>query len=309
MTSKLSSLRRHQLHYLDALLTFGSVTRAARHTRVSQPTMSVALAQLRAHYNDELLIRVGNHHELTPLAAALQPMVAQACTSVERIFNWGSEFDLEHTEREFSLVSSDFGGSVLGQNLLSIMQADAPGSRLRVIRPTLAYVHRARESLRTVDGMLMPRDILSELPHLDLLHDEWVCIADRRNDKLGEDVTLDDLMRLPWVATDLSVPIAAYRALELMGAQPRSVARTDSFILTAALVRGSDRIAIIQGEVAHAIAEQFELRVIPCPFSVPPITLSLWWHPTVSNDEGHKWWRECFRRASEAIGPANEFDH
>ncbi|WP_282612803.1 LysR family transcriptional regulator [Streptomyces scabiei] len=51
---------------LDALLQERSVTRAAQRLGLSQPSLSAALARLRRHYGDELLVRVGNSYELTP---------------------------------------------------------------------------------------------------------------------------------------------------------------------------------------------------------------------------------------------------
>lgn len=299
------NLRRHQLFYLDALLTFGSVTQAAKYLGVSQPTMSTALAQLRDHYSDELLLRVGNQYGLTPLGSELQPLVSEACVAMDRVFSWASDFEAGDTDREFSLSSSDFGGSVLGPQVLSIMQQEAPQARMKIVRPNLAHVRRPHEGLRTVDGMLMPKDVMSELPHLDLLADEWVCVAAKGNDQIGEQVTLKEIVKLPWVVTDLRIPIAAHRALELMGVKPRIVARSEAFMVTAALVSGSERLAIVQGSVARLMAEQFELRVFPCPFPVPPIVYSLWWHPFLSNDEGHQWWRSCFQRAAAKIRERN----
>jgi DNA-binding transcriptional LysR family regulator len=56
---------------LRALLEERSVSRAAERLHMSQPSLSASLARLRRHFNDELLLRVGNSYELTPLAAVL----------------------------------------------------------------------------------------------------------------------------------------------------------------------------------------------------------------------------------------------
>src|SRR5258708_17912240 len=53
---------------LQALIEEGSVTRAGMRVGMPQPAMSTALARLRRHYKDELLVRTGNGYELTPLA-------------------------------------------------------------------------------------------------------------------------------------------------------------------------------------------------------------------------------------------------
>ena len=51
---------------LDALLHERSVSKAAQRLGLSQPSLSAALARLRRHYDDRLLVRVGNSYELTP---------------------------------------------------------------------------------------------------------------------------------------------------------------------------------------------------------------------------------------------------
>lgn len=56
---------------LEALLRERSVTKAAQRMGLSQPSLSAALARLRRHFRDPLLVRVGNAYELTPLAARL----------------------------------------------------------------------------------------------------------------------------------------------------------------------------------------------------------------------------------------------
>lgn len=45
----------------------GSVIRARQSIHLGQSSMSAALARLRQHFNDELLIRVGRDYELTPV--------------------------------------------------------------------------------------------------------------------------------------------------------------------------------------------------------------------------------------------------
>ena len=59
------------LRALDAILEEQSVTKAAARLGLSQPAMSASLAKLRRHFGDELLTRVGNTYEPTPLAKEL----------------------------------------------------------------------------------------------------------------------------------------------------------------------------------------------------------------------------------------------
>lgn len=85
-TPSLVNLDLNLLVTLDAILTHQSVTRAAEHLGVSQPAVSAALGRLRRHFGDEILRRVGNRYQLTPLAVDLRQRTRLALTGVERVF-------------------------------------------------------------------------------------------------------------------------------------------------------------------------------------------------------------------------------
>ena len=80
---------------LDALLTERNVTRAAERVFIAQPAMSRALARLRRHFDDPLLVRVGRELRLTPVAEALVEPVRAAL-----YFPWLGEF------REFTAAAA-----------------------------------------------------------------------------------------------------------------------------------------------------------------------------------------------------------
>src|SRR5499427_3031779 len=69
---------------LHALLEERNLTHAGERMTMSQPAMSGALARLRKHFDDELLVRSGREYRLTPLAEQLLPDVRGALRQVER---------------------------------------------------------------------------------------------------------------------------------------------------------------------------------------------------------------------------------
>src|SRR5262245_21906304 len=69
---------------LQALLEEGNVTRAGVRLGMPQPAVSNALARLRRHYRDELLVRAGNGYELSPLARSLLPSVQESTRRIGR---------------------------------------------------------------------------------------------------------------------------------------------------------------------------------------------------------------------------------
>ena len=78
---------------LDALLSEGSVTGAARRLGLSTPAVSHALARLRERFGDELLVRAGRKMVLTPRAEALRGPVREAIEAASRVFEPAASFD------------------------------------------------------------------------------------------------------------------------------------------------------------------------------------------------------------------------
>src|SRR5689334_14098640 len=147
-----ASIDLNLLAALDALLAERNVTRAGRRLGLSQPAMSEALARLRRHFGDELLVRVGNRYELTPLAVGLVDRVQAAVAGVERVFSAAPEFDPADSTREFTLLVSDYATSVLGPPLAAAFARSAPHARLRLCPHRPEDVTGAAERLRGVDG-------------------------------------------------------------------------------------------------------------------------------------------------------------
>ncbi|MEU1801495.1 LysR family transcriptional regulator [Streptomyces sp. NPDC019937] len=141
---------------LDALLQECSVTRAAQRLGLSQPTVSAALARLRRHFGDELLTRVGNAYELTPLAERLAEQTAQALGSADRVFQTRPDFDPAQARREFTLVVTDVHLATFGRTLAALVRDTAPGVRLRFQHLIPQIIRRADEHLRTVDAARFP---------------------------------------------------------------------------------------------------------------------------------------------------------
>ncbi len=95
------------LFTLDALLSEGSVTRAAQRLHLSPSAMSRALARLRATTGDPLLVRAGRGLVATPRALALREQVSQLVRDAEAVLRPATVLDLGQLARTFTLRSSD----------------------------------------------------------------------------------------------------------------------------------------------------------------------------------------------------------
>lgn len=299
----LRNLDLNLLRTLDALLQERHVTRAADRLGLGQPAVSASLSRLRRHFNDELLQRQGNRLRLTPLAEQLKESVTTALAGVRRVFDAMPTFDPATSTREFTLVTSDYSAVVLGKRLCDAVARVAPEVRVRFQTQTVAAIDHGLETLRGVDAIVMPHGFLDDIPSVDLYADEWVCVVSQDNDQVGAAIELAQLAALPWV--DVFHRPTAYtlarRHLQGMGIEPRVAVITEQFCSVPFLVAGTDRVAVLQRALARRIADAAGVRVLPCPWSPPPILEALWFHPSRWPEPAHAWLREQAQLAGQAV--------
>lgn len=306
---RLHNLDLNLLVALDALLVERSVTAAARRLGTSQPTMSARLALLRRHFDDELLTRTGNRYALTALAARLRPEVAQVLAGAERLLSAKETFDPTTSDRRFTLMSSDYGMTVVVPVLHRLLAARAPAVRLHLRAVTVDALQDLEPTMAAVDLLVLPRGVVQWPAHLPLCSDEWVAVVDGADRRVGEALTMDDLAERAWVVTAgeqsgtaasvESIPVV--RQLQLLGVQPRVHVVAESFAVVPALVAGTGRIAVLQRRLVEAVPSG-GVRVLPLPFTPVPLVEAAWWHPSRRDDSGHRWLRRCLVDVAAALG-------
>ncbi|HEY8985845.1 MAG TPA: LysR family transcriptional regulator [Streptomyces sp.] len=298
----LASLDLNLVVALRALLEERNVTHAGRRIGLSQPAMSAALARLRRHFDDDLLSRVGGRYELTALGLALLDRTVTACDLLERVFTSQAVFDPAHEEHEFTLFGSDYAVAVFGADLARAVHAEAPGVRLHFRQTPADLIEDIAAALSTADGLLMPHGIIGDFPTVELYRDRWVYLVADDHPDVGEQLTLDDLARLPWVTYRRTYDAPAARQLGMLGIEPRVEVSVDSFQLIPLLVAGTRRVALVQGHLADRLDGLLPVRVMEPPYDAVPLQEALWWHPVHTHDAAHIWLRETAARVAKSLG-------
>jgi DNA-binding transcriptional LysR family regulator len=307
--ASLASLDLNLLVFLRELLRERNVTRAAERIGVTQSAASAALARLRRHFDDDLLVRHKGGFVLSALARQLAEQVEPVAAGVERLFATGVEFRPEETEREFTLLTPDYVLGALGEPLSRAMHAAAPRARLHVQVVKQALPGDPLDTLRLLDGIISASTAALQNPGirgLELFRDRWVCVLAADNPVCADDrgaLRLADLERLPWVVPhhpDGDYPV--HRPLApLMAAltvRPRVAVRVDSYLATPFFVAGTDRVAVMQRRLAQLFAARPDLRILECPGDPPPIVETLWWHEKNDEDDAHRWFRDTIAAAA-----------
>ncbi|WP_221354340.1 LysR family transcriptional regulator [Streptomyces beigongshangae] len=297
----LSRLDLNLVVALRALLEERNVTRAGQRVGLSQPAMSAALSRLRRHFDDDLLARVGGHYELTALGQVLLDRASTAYDLLERLFASQADFDPAKESREFKLVASDYAVAVFGTELARAVHTEAPGIRLRFAQTPTTVVDATDTLLSTTDGLLMPHGVISDFPATDLYQDRWVFLVAEDHPDVGDRLTRQDLVRLPWVTYQRTYDAPAVRQLGMQGIEPRVEVSVDSFQAMPLLVAGTRRVALIQARLARLLAPLAAVRVIEPPYAAVPLREALWWHPVHTHDAAHIWLRETAARVGSRM--------
>src|SRR6478672_7275062 len=127
------------LKVFEALMTEGSVTRAANALMMTQPAVSNALARLRDSLGDPLFVRSGTGIRPTQRAVALWEPIGEA---LERMRGALDEqvFDPGRAQTEFSLSMSDYVASLVVPKLVNHLGEIAPKARVHTVPNTVIEI-------------------------------------------------------------------------------------------------------------------------------------------------------------------------
>jgi DNA-binding transcriptional LysR family regulator len=302
--ASVSSIDLNLLITLGALLEERNLTRAGEKTNMSQPAMSGALARLRRHFGDELLVRDGRQYQLTPLAQRLLPDVRDALRQVERTLEARPEFDPATSTRTFSLVMSDYAVTVLVDPLLRRVHEEAPqvGLTVHPLPPDLAESDRG---MLQHDLVIGPLGFSFPGESEEIFRDRFVCIVDPGNSRLaGGALSLADFGELPHaVATfgQREMLNQAESALEALGVPRNIQVTTEGWLPLPFVVAGTELVAVVPERLARRVASTAGVAVCEPPFGTIELLEAVWWHPTRSGDQAVRWMRAITAEVAAAL--------
>ena len=151
---------------LNALLSEGSVAKAAERLGLSESAMSRALARLRAATADQLLVRAGRAMVLTPHALALRDRVTELVRESRAVLQpAGVDLDPATLRNVFTIRANDGFIEAYAHRLVARVASVAPGVRLRFAPKPDKDVRPLREGLLDPNR---PRFLRRVLPRLQL---------------------------------------------------------------------------------------------------------------------------------------------
>jgi DNA-binding transcriptional LysR family regulator len=284
---------------LDALLKHQNVTRAAEQVSISQPAMSGALAKLREHFQDDLLVPVQRRMVLTPLAQSLEHPLRAILTNTTKLLDTRSGFDPATSDRQFTISCSDYVWAVLLTEVLKAVAAEAPGVEVCYGGVSSTF---ARSD---VDLLIAPTShATDEHPREELFREEYVSIVCAENPLAKGPLTEQQFLNLGHVvAFSEGRTVVQEWFYRHYGDVLRIATVAPSFTLIPLSVVGTNNVAIVPHRLATSSASHLPLRILPPPPNIPMMIDVIQWRAYQSNDVGLLWLRNVIRRAARRIFP------
>ena len=288
------------LVYLDALIKYGSATRAAEVLGVSQPGVSAALKRLRTLLDDPVMIRSGHRLLPTPKAFDIHQKMAGALALWQGL---GEPGNIAYA-KNYSVLASDYTQLLLMPHLMPVLQAHAPEVSVSVV-PTnpfrrlemvtnlevdlaIGYYNKAPENLRV----------------RQLMQERMVCVMSGSHPGCA-DFGIDTFLAYSHVAI-ASVSSGSYTeelelALRKLGVVRKIALTVPSYNVVPAILMRTDFISVLPLSVALYASRQLPIQIRPIPVELPYLTISMFYHDDNQNNQAHIWFRNRVVEASEAL--------
>lgn len=303
---RFNRLDMNLLAVLDILLETRSVTQAAKKMFITQSAMSNALGRLRVFFDDPLLVQVGRKMELSPLSETLRDPVREIMARVEIATQIRPNFDPATDTRSFSIVISDYSLAILGPQLSQRIAANAPNIQLN-LRPQIADPSTLLDR-GEVDLLIIP-DFLGndQHAHQNLFEDELAVLVSSDGCHANAPMTRDSFMAAQHVLMEPFSGQQSFSTLMMLeaGLAPKKSISTFLFTSIPHLVRGTDRVALIQRHLAELAMVQGGVEIKPSPIKFPKLKQSIRWHAHRSTDPGLVWLRDLIVQCAQGLDDPN----
>jgi len=292
-TIRLSSLNLNLLPALDAVLQECHVTRAAARLGVTQSAMSYTLRQLRAVFDDPLLVRGPNGMVRTARGEELAPKVRAALEEVERALV-PERFDPSTSTRGFSIATADSTFFTLLLPLQTRVAEQAPGIRLRMSLLGLRPYQDRLESGEIDIAVGMGFQDHPGIHRMNLFEEDYACAVRIGHPKIQGEITLEQFVDVSHVIVTRKTTIETTRIddhLHEIGLERHIAMQVPSFPLALAAVRATNLMMSGPAFFLRSKPASMGLLVMDNPTISRTFTVSMMWHARGDRDPANRWLR------------------
>lgn len=292
-------LRDYDLNLLtvfDAVMTLGSVTKAADKLNMTSAAVSQNLSRLREHVGEPLFVRQGRGIQPTQHAINMHKHVAEGLSAIRFGLEANTSFDPSTSTREFMIGGHAYFDLAVLPQLLKKLSDIAP--RIKVNLTPYDDNHFTPSQVlseRGVDLFLSSLPISHPSVNTAKVSEETLVVTYAKDHpRLKGKVTLQQFFAEKHTAlTSRRFGSFMFSNLIEKPLPARKVHyQSDSMLNLMATAAMTDLLCFTPKRLADLWAEKLELSVQPLPFDIRPIPTFLCWHQAKQNDEGITWLRK-----------------
>jgi DNA-binding transcriptional LysR family regulator len=283
----------------DAVMQERNVTRAGGKIGLSQPAVSHALGRLRHMLKDELFIRTPDGMVPTPRAEQLAAPLRQALSDMQLALE-PETFVAQEASRRFVVALNNYAAVVLAPAIVAAVTGAGPGIRLD-LRPSGTRDMPALLDRGELDLAIGSFDDVGERFARAALHEDSFIVAMRHDHPAApHELTEEALAELPHFEISSTSDDSSFvdRWLGARGLT-RNVMHRAPLLSAAAVLAGSDMVAVLSLRLAEAFARTHAISTRALPFASPRIRTGMLWHRRFDAQPAHRWLRNLIQQTAE----------
>jgi DNA-binding transcriptional LysR family regulator len=288
----------------DALITLRHVTKAGEAIGRSQPAMSNALARLRTVFQDQLLIKSGNHMKPTPRALELLPQIQLALKHLENAINSNIKFNPSDTKQNFVIAMVENAAFILLPLLTPYLFKNAPNIKIDIIGVTNIRGIKLVETERCDMAIdLTPRTVPRQIKKVRLYKETFICMTRPDHPILSMEATLENYLSFKHIAVhpSESSESSVDNALKSIGKFRHVAIKSPYSLVVNLMINDSDLVATLPKRNALFFSNKQNLPTFEVPFGIPGFDVDMLWHRSLNDDPAHKWLRMVVQKIATNI--------
>ncbi|MFL9943858.1 LysR family transcriptional regulator [Paraburkholderia graminis] len=289
------------LQVFDEIHRNRSVSKAADELEMSQPSISVALAKLRDHFDDPLFVRTSEGMQATPLAQQLITSIRGALQLLDQLLSTKVGFDPAAATRTFTICMTDITQMVVLPRILEKLKDRARHVSINVVRLTdETYRNMESGSVDLTIGYLS--DPKAGIYQHRLLERDFVCVASANHPRIMSQVStsLFENEGHLIVGANGSGLALAEDWFHKNKIRRNIILRVPDLLGVDKIISESELIATVPRPVGDFLAKSGLIKVYQHPIELPTYLVKQHWHERFHLDPGNQWLR---RVISDIMNP------
>jgi DNA-binding transcriptional LysR family regulator len=251
-------------------------------------------------FGDQILIRSGRGYQRTVRGESLLRGLQRLLPRIELMVQ-GEEFQASRSEERFRIALTDHASMMLMPSLASNLRAEARGVKVE----TSPWRSQAYEDVTAgrIDLALSAETSPSGLQTEVLFELDFICIVGINQKLRSRRLTLAQYLPLPHVLVETWTgrQTLVERSLAQLGAKRTVVLSVPFFVPAIFAVAHTDMIVTVPRKLAKIVGQIPGTQYAEPPKELKPFPYFMTWHPRLTGEPAHAWFRERIRLAAQAI--------